>query len=126
MALIFCDSFDHNKNSDDWFAKMGTEFQGSEPPQGTAMTFKLKAGGFAHIVLQGPEISHDEFERMREIIEGLAHIVTKLCENSACKKEFVVRRRGQKFCSAECSRRQRQRNYWKKTGKRLREERRSA
>ncbi len=45
------------------------------------------------------------------------------CANTQCRDFFNLERAGQRFCSPECSRQQRQRTYWKKRGKKLREER---
>jgi hypothetical protein len=46
-----------------------------------------------------------------------------VCANSQCRDFFEIERAGQCFCSDECSRHQRQREYWKKRGKKLREKR---
>ena len=46
-----------------------------------------------------------------------------VCANDQCREFFEVERAGQQFCSAECSLHQRQRDYWKKRGKKLRETR---
>jgi hypothetical protein len=46
-----------------------------------------------------------------------------ICANTQCRDFFNIERAGQKFCSAECSQKQRQRDYWKKCGKKLRTER---
>jgi hypothetical protein len=43
-----------------------------------------------------------------------------VCANTQCRDFFNVERGGQQFCSEDCSRRQRQRLYWKKRGKKLR------
>lgn len=45
------------------------------------------------------------------------------CANSQCRNFFNIERTGQKFCSGECSIRQRQRIYWAKTGRKLRRKR---
>ena len=45
---------------------------------------------------------------------------TVVCANTNCRDFFKVERSGQLFCSAECSRRQRQREYFQKRGKKLR------
>jgi hypothetical protein len=47
----------------------------------------------------------------------------KICGRGDCGAFFVVERSGQQFCGAECSRKQRQRDYWQKTGGDLRRER---
>lgn len=46
-----------------------------------------------------------------------------VCANTQCREFFEIERSGQQFCCDDCSRRQRQREYWKKSGKRLREKR---
>lgn len=46
-----------------------------------------------------------------------------ICRNTDCRKLFEIERFGQAFCSEECSRLQRQREYWKKRGKTLRKRR---
>lgn len=48
---------------------------------------------------------------------------SSLCTNTQCRDFFNIERAGQQFCCAECSRRQRQRVYWKKQGKKLRKAR---
>lgn len=45
------------------------------------------------------------------------------CANTQCRQFFEVERAGQKYCDAQCSLRQRQRDYWKERGKRLRKKR---
>ena len=45
------------------------------------------------------------------------------CLNTECRNFFSVERAGQRFCKDECSRRQRQRDYWQTKGKRLRKKR---
>jgi hypothetical protein len=47
-----------------------------------------------------------------------------ICRKSDCRKIFEIERSGQEFCDEECSRRQRQREYWHVRGKRLRKRRR--
>lgn len=49
---------------------------------------------------------------------------TSICKNGWCRHFFEIERAGQQFCSSECSRQQRQRDYWKKRGKKLRARRR--
>ena len=46
-----------------------------------------------------------------------------ICRNTDCRQLFEIERFGQEFCSEECSRLQRQREYWKKRGKNLRKRR---
>lgn len=46
-----------------------------------------------------------------------------ICANSQCREFFEIERSGQRFCSAECSLRQRQRDYWTKRGHKLRKKR---
>lgn len=46
-----------------------------------------------------------------------------ICANSQCKEFFEIERAGQRFCSADCSLHQRQRDYWQDRGKKLREKR---
>jgi len=48
---------------------------------------------------------------------------TDVCASTECRNYFNREREGQKFCSTECSRRQRQRDYWQKSGKDLRRKR---
>ena len=45
-----------------------------------------------------------------------------VCANTQCRAFFEVERAGQRFCDDECSRSQRQRDYWKNRGKRARKE----
>ncbi len=49
-----------------------------------------------------------------------------ICRNTDCRQLFEIERFGQEFCSEECSRLQRQREYWKKRGKNLRKRRANA
>jgi hypothetical protein len=46
-----------------------------------------------------------------------------ICARPLCGKVFEVERFGQRFCSAECSRLQRQREYWQRRGKEARKKR---
>ena len=46
-----------------------------------------------------------------------------VCANTACRDLFEIERAGARFCSEECSRRQRQREYWVERGKKLRAKR---
>jgi hypothetical protein len=46
------------------------------------------------------------------------------CANEFCRQFFLLDREGQKFCSEECSRKQRQRDYWLPRGANLRRKRR--
>jgi hypothetical protein len=46
-----------------------------------------------------------------------------ICANTQCLEAFAIDRAGQRFCTTECSRRQRQREYWAKSGKKLRKRR---
>jgi hypothetical protein len=46
-----------------------------------------------------------------------------ICRNTDCRQLFEIERFGQEFCSEECSRLLRQREYWKKRGKTLRKRR---
>jgi hypothetical protein len=50
----------------------------------------------------------------------------RICDRRDCGKFFKVERGGQKFCSSECSRLQRQRDYWATKGKEARAKRRKA
>jgi hypothetical protein len=43
-----------------------------------------------------------------------------VCANDLCRELFKIDRAGQRFCKSECSRRQRQREYWAEQGKKLR------
>ena len=45
------------------------------------------------------------------------------CVNTQCRNFFNISRAGKKFCSPECSRHQRQRLYWAKSGKKRRRSR---
>lgn len=47
-----------------------------------------------------------------------------VCDNKDCRELFEIERAGQRFCGAECSQRQRQREYWASRGKKLRNRRR--
>jgi hypothetical protein len=46
-----------------------------------------------------------------------------ICRNKECRSLFEIERFGQEFCGAVCSRLQRQRDYWQKAGKKLRQRR---
>jgi hypothetical protein len=46
-----------------------------------------------------------------------------ICRNSDCRAIFEIERSGQEFCGEECSRLQRQRQYWSIRGKKLRKRR---
>jgi hypothetical protein len=46
-----------------------------------------------------------------------------ICRNTECRDLFEIERSGQEFCSDVCSRLQRQREYWRKIGKKLRQRR---
>ena len=46
-----------------------------------------------------------------------------VCANTLCQELFKIERAGERFCTSECSRRQRQREYWEKRGYRLRKKR---
>ena len=46
-----------------------------------------------------------------------------ICRNTECRSLFEIERFGQEFCGDVCSRRQRQRDYWQKVGKKLRQRR---
>lgn len=46
-----------------------------------------------------------------------------ICRNTECRNLFEIERSGQEFCGEVCSRLQRQREYWRKIGKRLRQRR---
>jgi hypothetical protein len=46
-----------------------------------------------------------------------------VCANTQCRAFFEVERAGQLFCDDQCSRTQRQRNYWQVRGKKVRKER---
>jgi hypothetical protein len=48
-----------------------------------------------------------------------------ICPNTECHRFFNIERAGQRFCDAECSRRQRQRDYWQTNGKKMRERRKA-
>jgi len=43
-----------------------------------------------------------------------------VCANTQCRDLFEIERAGQRFCCDDCSRHQRQREYWKNSGKKLR------
>jgi hypothetical protein len=47
----------------------------------------------------------------------------KICARADCGAFFVVERSGQRFCTADCSTKQRQRDYWQKRGSTLRRKR---
>ena len=55
--------------------------------------------------------------------EYLQHGRIGICTNTACRNLFEIERTGARFCSEECSRRQRQREYWAERGKGLRAKR---
>ena len=46
-----------------------------------------------------------------------------ICRNTECRELFEIERFGQEFCGDLCSRLHRQREYWKKAGKKLRKRR---
>jgi hypothetical protein len=46
-----------------------------------------------------------------------------ICQNTECRDLFELERSGQEFCGDVCSRLQRQREYWRKSGKKLRQRR---
>ena len=46
-----------------------------------------------------------------------------VCANERCRQIFETERAGQRFCSADCSRQQRQREYWADRGKKQRQDR---
>ena len=48
---------------------------------------------------------------------------TGVCANTRCRKFFEIERAGQRFCDDSCSLQQRQRDYWKSRGKKLRTKR---
>lgn len=48
---------------------------------------------------------------------------TAMCQNSNCRQIFEIERAGQEYCSETCSQHQRQREYWKARGKKLRKAR---
>lgn len=56
----------------------------------------------------------------REYLQGAGVAV---CANTQCQELFQIERAGERFCSSECSRRQRQREYWRERGHRLRKKR---
>jgi hypothetical protein len=47
----------------------------------------------------------------------------EICANTQCRDFFEVERAGQRFCNDECSRHQRQRDYWQSRGKKARKKR---
>lgn len=47
-----------------------------------------------------------------------------ICGNNTCRQLFEIERSGQVFCGDDCSRHQRQREYWKVRGRKLRKEKR--
>ena len=49
-----------------------------------------------------------------------------VCRNIECREVFEIERSGQEFCSEQCSRHQRQREYWQRRGKKLRKRKRKA
>jgi hypothetical protein len=50
---------------------------------------------------------------------------TAVCVNTKCRQFFEVERSEQKYCSPDCSRQHRQRDYWQQSGKALRGKRKS-
>jgi hypothetical protein len=54
--------------------------------------------------------------------EFLHHHDTGICANTRCRNFFEIERGGQRYCNEECSRRQRQRDYWQGEGKTRRQE----
>lgn len=55
--------------------------------------------------------------------EFLYHRDSGVCANTHCRQFFEIERAGQQYCDEECSRRQRQREYWRKEGKGRRQDR---
>ncbi len=49
----------------------------------------------------------------------------RICARAECGRFFAIERAGQRFCESDCSRLQRQREYWRTHGKKKRKERRS-
>jgi hypothetical protein len=49
----------------------------------------------------------------------------QVCSNDRCRRFFESEREGQVYCSAECSQRYRQRQYWAKSGSERRKQRRA-
>jgi hypothetical protein len=49
---------------------------------------------------------------------------SEVCANTQCREFFEIKRSGERFCNSDCSRQQRQREYWEKRGKQLRKKRR--
>jgi hypothetical protein len=56
----------------------------------------------------------------RELLQ--AH-ETAVCANTRCREFFEIERARQMFCNEDCSRQQRQREYWQKRGRKLRSKR---
>jgi hypothetical protein len=56
----------------------------------------------------------------REFLHGRE---TEVCANTFCRDCFEMDRAGQIFCSPDCSRQQRQRDYWQDRGNKLRKKR---
>ena len=57
-------------------------------------------------------------------LEYLRRGRVRLCQNTQCNQLFLEERNGQRFCSEDCSRKQRQRDYWLTSGSKLRLKRR--
>jgi hypothetical protein len=57
-------------------------------------------------------------------MEYLGHGGAMICGNDRCGEFFVSERAGQRYCSADCSQRYRQREYWVRTGAKKRKRRR--
>jgi hypothetical protein len=55
--------------------------------------------------------------------EYLRRSAIRICGNSRCNQLFAVERAGQQFCSSLCSRKQRQRDYFRERGSGLRKKR---
>jgi len=51
------------------------------------------------------------------------HSGAQKCANEFCRQFFLRDREGQQYCSEECSRKQRQREYWQTSGSKLRRKR---
>jgi hypothetical protein len=85
---------------------------------------------FPSIVYPNPSEMHNSIKfGIRPLLYSLLRhqfIYSKglaICANTACRNFFNIERSGQNFCSSECSLRHRQREYWKKRGKKLRKKR---
>jgi hypothetical protein len=98
------------------------------PPQvGSRIALSELVNVFPVFVFPNPAEMHSYLSYgIRPLLYGLLRreflhsFETAVCANTKCRKFFEVERAGQQYCSSECSRQHRQRDYWQQHGKTLR------